>query len=144
MTHGELVEQCASIVEDVCRYASNYSTNYNESIRPPCNGIGRAFYVLVGLVGLIFSYGGLVYTLQYGIDKDSKKGKAFAATVFVLSVAGVVQGAMFLINSTAADCGAKDVGVQPVVIPELKFGDVQRQIFAADLMETAHYPPESK
>ena len=32
---------------------------------------------------------------------------------------------------------SKDIGVVPVVVAELEFGDVQRQIFAADLVEGA-------
>ena len=39
---------------------------------------------------------------------------------------------------TARNCRPEDIGVVAVVIPELEFGDVQRQIFAADLMEASH------
>jgi hypothetical protein len=33
-----------------------------------------------------------------------------------------------------SDCGAKNIGVFPIVIPELEFGNVQMQIFFADLV----------
>src|SRR5438045_3469839 len=32
---------------------------------------------------------------------------------------------------------SKNVGIEPIVVAELKFGDVQRHIFAADLVERA-------
>jgi hypothetical protein len=41
---------------------------------------------------------------------------------------------VFLLDSTAADCGTEDVGVLPVVIPKLKLSNVQMQIFFANLM----------
>lgn len=43
-------------------------------------------------------------------------------------------------SSGAFDRFAKYINIQPVVVPELKFCDVQRQIFAANLMEIAHDP----
>jgi hypothetical protein len=39
---------------------------------------------------------------------------------------------------TPANCRSEDVGVVPIVISELKFRDVQREIFAAYLVITAH------
>ena len=39
---------------------------------------------------------------------------------------------------TAADCCSKNIFVGAVVIPELKFRDVKRQIFGADLVEAAN------
>jgi hypothetical protein len=39
--------------------------------------------------------------------------------------------------SAACYCGPEDIGVKPVVVAELKFRDVERQIFAADLVEAA-------
>jgi hypothetical protein len=41
-------------------------------------------------------------------------------------------------SSTSPDGLAEDVDIQSIVILELKFYDVQRQIFVADLMEVAH------
>jgi hypothetical protein len=34
--------------------------------------------------------------------------------------------------------GSEDVGIIPIVVSELEFRDVQRQIFPADLVERAH------
>jgi len=39
--------------------------------------------------------------------------------------------------STTTYCRAENIRVVPIVVAELKFGDVERQIFAADLVETA-------
>jgi hypothetical protein len=33
---------------------------------------------------------------------------------------------------------SENIGLAPVVIPELKFGDVQRQIFGADFVEATN------
>ena len=34
---------------------------------------------------------------------------------------------------------SKDVGVLPIVVPELELGDIQRHVFAADLVEGADH-----
>jgi hypothetical protein len=39
-----------------------------------------------------------------------------------------------------ANRGTKDVRIHAVVVPELKFGDVQRHIFFADVAERADNP----
>jgi hypothetical protein len=39
---------------------------------------------------------------------------------------------------TPLDRFAEDIGVQTVVVPKLKFSDVQRQVFMTNLMEVAH------
>ena len=39
----------------------------------------------------------------------------------------------------SANCRSEDVRVGAVIIPELKFRHVQRQIFGADFMETADH-----
>jgi hypothetical protein len=43
-----------------------------------------------------------------------------------------------VLPSALADGLTKDVSVQSIVVPELEFSNVQRQIFAADLVEVAH------
>ena len=40
-------------------------------------------------------------------------------------------------GSASPDSLAEDVLILPVVVPELKFGDVERKIFGADLVECA-------
>jgi hypothetical protein len=44
----------------------------------------------------------------------------------------------FFCVSAPRYCGLENVVVHPIVVPELEFRDVQRQIFAADLVEAAH------
>jgi hypothetical protein len=38
----------------------------------------------------------------------------------------------------SADCRSEDVPILSIIVAELEFRDVQRQIFMADLVETAH------
>ena len=42
--------------------------------------------------------------------------------------------------SAFLDRRTEDVRVQAIVIAELEFGDIERQIFSADLVETADHP----
>src|SRR5437868_6904438 len=42
-------------------------------------------------------------------------------------------------RSASADSFAEDVGIVPVVVAELKLGDVERQIFGADFVERADH-----
>jgi hypothetical protein len=39
-----------------------------------------------------------------------------------------------------ADCRSEDIGIKPIVISELKLRDVQRHVFAADLVKAAYDP----
>src|ERR1700730_13683192 len=43
------------------------------------------------------------------------------------------------LSATCYSC-TEDIRVVPVVIAPFEFGDIQRQIFAADLVEAAHDP----
>ena len=40
-------------------------------------------------------------------------------------------------SATCYGC-AENVGIVPIVVLELEFGDVQREVFAADLVEATH------
>lgn len=79
----------------------------------PCNSLRRAGYVLIGFFGLLGSAIGLGYALRYGIyqarnwRQNAVAGSAFFG-FFVISV----QAAIFLLASTAADCGAENIFVK--------------------------------
>ena len=44
-----------------------------------------------------------------------------------------------VLASASADCRSEDIRVLTVVISELEFGDIERHIFAAHLVERADY-----
>lgn len=78
------------------------------------------------------------FVLLFGPHRREILGAAlFFAAVFLLLFGcslGVRYGLLASINR-----GSENVGVVAVVIPELKFSDIQRQIFLADLVEGADH-----
>ena len=90
----------------------------------------------------IFVFGFLVLGFAYKfIDKpDNERQPWLALGIGIVGFAAIAQ-AIFLVlppvGSTPTDCRSENVGVAPIVVPELKFGNVQRHVLGANFMEAA-------
>jgi hypothetical protein len=88
--------------------------------------------------GSIIMLGGIIIS---GLEAGRRRqywwlavGISCAALGFVIGVSGYPIAR----HLAPFDSLSENVGVQPIVVPELEFGNVQRQIFVADLVEAAH------
>jgi hypothetical protein len=76
--------------------------------------------VIIGGVGIV---AGVCCGLLWSVSHNAENASVFCGSVGV---------------SATRYRGLENVVIGPVIIPELKFRDVQRQIFAADLVKTSH------
>jgi hypothetical protein len=128
------VEEAGSDSEDDSKSGYDYR-GYGRPSQKPILGI------FAGALGAaMFAY--LAYRINNHVEKG-KRGWPLTVIVGIVAVALVAQGtALFLsgafIGSAAVDRGPENVAVFPIVIPELEFGNVQREIFGRNLVERAH------
>ncbi len=109
--------------------------------------------------GLPMAFGWLIvssaigfYLAKIGHDRESALLTISAVILYVLIIptffailiwrdgyfAENVSASLRIDASATRYCGLENVGVHPVVVAELKFSDVQRQIFAAYFVEAPH------
>lgn len=122
---------CGSSTGGQCRSTSG---PYGGMVKPVA-------LILSGAAGVIWSFYHLILFRRNQIRALLVLGVAwlsFAIGVFLAltEITSVFVGP-FGVSATRYR-GTENVVIAPVVIPELKFRDVQRQILAADLVEAAH------
>jgi hypothetical protein len=118
------------------QHATGYEADYKGEKANKGNSSRRGRDAVFGFCCLVISSVIFGYSLRYGIYKaGSGKQYAGAAIAIVIFCPIAIQGSVFLLNSTAADCGAEKVGVIPVVVPELSLSNVQMQIVLANLRQ---------
>jgi hypothetical protein len=134
-----IVENPALPTKD--RYGEN--TDDNQSTRPSSNYSCPTCYFIGGVILVLIGSVFAGYGATYGSNKKYQARQYIVETLVCfgligLSVLIVTQG-IYLIYLATTDRRSENVGVETIVIPELKFRDVQRKVLFADLVEGADH-----
>jgi hypothetical protein len=132
---------------EVANYSGGYRGQSNNNGSANDRIVKGALCLLFGICLVIFSifYGTYrYYASNYSANDFTKEARRFVWFVLLLVFGWgmIVYGGVLLLPAvkelTAPYRRSEDVSVLPIVIAELKFSDIQRQIFVTDLVEAPH------
>ena len=123
-----------------CAYQPNEGRGYGACFT------GSYKSAFIGLSLLILGALCMGICIKLACECDQCRVKCYAAIfTFIIGFIASSHGLFFAFSGdwpelASSNCLTENVSVLPVVVPELKLGDVERQIFLADLVECSDHP----
>ena len=125
-----IVENTGLQAEKRCGETTDNSADNNKSTRPFCNYSRPIGYFTVGIIFVLLGCFLAGYGATYGSNEKYQARQYIIETLIsfgliVVAFLSVAQGT-YLIYLADTYHRSEDIGIEPIIIPELKLGNVQR------------------